>query len=206
MIVSELCVGDVVGPRSGVISTEDLKERLDFLVYLFSFSVRLGVIGGGKGKVVFQEFSQFSSKGGGELGALVGDDFIITAEAKVYFVEKERGNAFGSDVFLCGAENYPLCKPVVNHDQKGVKAGGDREVGDKVTGDLLEGVGHGGVNGGERWDGRMGVGFVLLAVCTTFDIFADIGGQATRTQPRQAVRFSDNLGGRRFRGYGDVAE
>ena len=111
------------------------------------------------------------------MGASVRDDFVVKAKAKVYFVEKERGNAFGSDVFLCRAENYPLCKSVVNHDQKGIGAGGDREVSDKVTGDLLEGAGCGGANGGEQWDSRMGVGFVLLAGCTTFDIFADIGGE-----------------------------
>ena len=48
VIVSELSVGDVIGPRSGVIPTEDPKVCFDFLVYPFSFSVRLGVVGGGK--------------------------------------------------------------------------------------------------------------------------------------------------------------
>ena len=75
------------------------------------------------------------------MGASVRDDFVIKAKAKVDFVEKERGNTFSSDVFLCGAENYPLCKPMVDHNQKGIEAGGDREVSDEVTGDLLEGAG-----------------------------------------------------------------
>ena len=59
-------------------------------------------------------------------------------------MEKECGNAFRGDVFLCGAENHPLSKPMVDHDQKGIEAGGRGEVGDKVTGDLLEGAGCGG--------------------------------------------------------------
>ena len=71
-----------------------------------------------------------------------------------------------------------LSKPMVDHDQKGIEAGGRGEVGDKVTGDLLEGAGHRGANGGERQDGRVGVGLVVLAGCTAFDILADVGGEA----------------------------
>ena len=67
------------------------------------------------------------------MGASVRDDFVIEAKAKVYFVEKECGNAFGGDVFLCGTENYPLSKPMVDHDQKGIEASRTGEVGDKVT-------------------------------------------------------------------------
>ena len=49
VIVSKFGMGDVIGPRSGVVSTEDSKVHFDFLVYSFSFSVRLGMVGGGKG-------------------------------------------------------------------------------------------------------------------------------------------------------------
>ena len=49
VIVSEFGVGDVIGPGSRVISTEDSEVRFDFLVYLFGFSIRLGLIGGGEG-------------------------------------------------------------------------------------------------------------------------------------------------------------
>ena len=104
------------------------------------------------------------------MGASVRDDLVVEAKAKVYFVEKECSNAFGSDVLLCGTENYPLSKPMVNHNQKGIEAGGRGEVGDKVTRDLLEGAGGRGANGSEWGNGRMGVGFVLLAGCTAFDI------------------------------------
>ena len=46
VIVSEFSMGDVIGPRSGVVSTKDPKVRFYFLVYSFSFSVRLGMVGG----------------------------------------------------------------------------------------------------------------------------------------------------------------
>ena len=92
-------------------------------------------------------------------------------------MEKECSNAFRSVVFLSGTENHPLSKPMVDHDQKGIETGGRGEVGDKVAGDLLEGAGCGGVNGGERRDGRVGIGLVLLAGGTALNIFADVGGE-----------------------------
>ena len=49
VIVSEFGMGDVIGPRSGVIPTEDPKVSFDLLVYPFGFSIGLGVVGGGKG-------------------------------------------------------------------------------------------------------------------------------------------------------------
>ena len=51
--MSKFCMGDVIGPRSGIISAEDPKVSFNFLVYLFGFSVRLGVVDGGEGKVIF---------------------------------------------------------------------------------------------------------------------------------------------------------
>ena len=47
--MGEFGMGNVVCPRSGVIPTEDPKVGFDFLVYPFSFSVRLGMVGSGKG-------------------------------------------------------------------------------------------------------------------------------------------------------------
>ena len=48
VVVGEFGVGDIIGPRSGVVPTEDPKVRFYFLVYSFSFSVRLGMVGGGE--------------------------------------------------------------------------------------------------------------------------------------------------------------
>ena len=61
---------------------------------------------------------------------------------KVDFVEKEGSYSLGSDGFLSGAENYPLSKAMVDHDQQRVKVRRGGEVGDKVTRDLLEGARH----------------------------------------------------------------
>ena len=79
---------------------------------------------------------------------------------------------------------------MVDHDQKGIKTGRRREVGDKITRDLLEGAGRGGANGGERRDGGMGISLVLLAGCTAFKVFADVGGKAGPPEFR-----SDELAG-----------
>ena len=53
VIVGKFGVGDVISPRSRVIPTENPKVGFDFLVYPFSFSIGLGVVGGGEGKVIF---------------------------------------------------------------------------------------------------------------------------------------------------------
>ena len=39
-------------------------------------------------------------------------------------MEKESGDAGGSDGFFSGAKDNPLCKPVVDHNQQGIEAGG----------------------------------------------------------------------------------
>ena len=49
VIMSEFGMGDVVCPRSGIVPTEDPKVHFDFLVYPFSFSIQLGMVGGGEG-------------------------------------------------------------------------------------------------------------------------------------------------------------
>ena len=51
------------------------------------------------------------------------------------FVKEEIGNPFCSDGFLSGAENHPLSKSMVNHDQKRAKAAGEGKVSDEITGD-----------------------------------------------------------------------
>ena len=89
-------------------------------------------------------------------------------------MEKECGYSFSGDVFLHGTENHPLSKPMVDHNQKGIKAGERREVGDKVTRDLLEGARGRGMNRGEQRNSGVSVGFVLLAGCTALNIFADV--------------------------------
>ena len=136
------------------------------------------MISGGEGKVIFEEFSQFSGKGGGELRTMVRNDFVVKTKAKEDFVEEKGGDSFGGDGFLSRAENYPLSKSMVDHDQERVKARGDREIHDQITGDLLEGARSRGFDRGKQWDSGVHVNFVLLALSTAFDVVADKGGQA----------------------------
>ena len=75
------------------------------------------MVGGGEGEVIVEEASELLGKGRGKLWSSVRDNFVIEAKAKVNFIEEEDGNSFSSDSFLSGAENHPLCKPMVNHNQ-----------------------------------------------------------------------------------------
>ena len=100
------------------------------MVDTFGFSIGLRVIGGGKGEIIIENPSKFSSKCGGELWASVRYDLVIESVVKEDFVEKKGGDSFSSDDFLSGAENYPLSKAVVYHDQERIKTGGGGKVSD----------------------------------------------------------------------------
>ena len=153
----EFCMGNFVSPESRVRSTEDPQIGFNFLVDLFHFSVRLRVVGSREGKVIVKKFPEFFGKGGGKLWTKIKDDLVIESEVEVDLVEKEDGDPFCSDYFLGGAENYPLCKPMVNHNQKRVKARGDWKVSDEIARDLLKGSRGKGPDGGERWDSGVGI-------------------------------------------------
>ena len=81
------------------------------------------------------------------MGASIRDDFVKKSETEENFVEEKESNPFGGDGFLGRAKNHPLSKPMVYHDHERIEARGDREVRDKVTGDLLERARSGGFNG-----------------------------------------------------------
>ena len=57
VIVGKLSMRYRICSQDGIISTEDLKVSFDFLVDSFSFSIRLGVVGGREGEVVVMESS-----------------------------------------------------------------------------------------------------------------------------------------------------
>ena len=63
--------GDVLGPGSRVRAAEDPKISFYFLVDAFSFPISLGVVGGGEGEFITEEFAQFFGKGGGELRSTI---------------------------------------------------------------------------------------------------------------------------------------
>ena len=112
------------------------------------------------------------------MGATIGDDFIKKSKAKEDFVEKEGGDSFSSDRFLSRAKNYPLRKPMVYHDHERIEARGCREIRDKIAGDLLEGSGGIGLDGGEKGYGGVRVNLVLLAKGTALDVAADEGSES----------------------------
>ena len=109
----EFGVGDFVCPGTRVGPAEDPKVR---------FTVGLGVVGGGEREVIVKEFAEFLGERGGELWTTIRDDFVVESKAKVDFMEKEGGHPFSGDGFLSGAENYPLRKAMVDHNQQGIKA------------------------------------------------------------------------------------
>ena len=140
VIIGEFSMRDFISPGTRVASAEDLKVDFNFLVDIFCFAIRLEVISGGEGEVIVEHLSKLLHKGGGKLWTLIRGDFVIESKVEVDFVEKESSYSFCGDGFLNGAENYLIYKTIVNHDQQGVKARGNGEVGDKVARDLLEGV------------------------------------------------------------------
>ena len=104
------------------------------------------MISGGEREVVVEESSELSSEGRCKLRATIRDDLIKKSEAEEDLVKKEGCDPFSGDGFLGRAKNYPLSKPMVYHDHERVEARGDREIGDKVARDLLEGAGGEGFN------------------------------------------------------------
>ena len=89
-------------------------------------------------------------------------------------MEKEGGYPLSGDGFLGRAENYPLCKAIVDHNQQGIETRGNREIGDEVIGDLLEGMRCERLDQGEQRNGGMCVRLVLLAHGTAFNVFSHI--------------------------------
>ena len=59
------------------------------------------MVGGRKGEGISKEFSKFFGKEGGELGALVRDDFVIESKSRVDSVVKNLGDVKGGGSF-CG--------------------------------------------------------------------------------------------------------
>ena len=93
-------------------------------------------------------------------------------------MEKKGGDSFGGNGFLGRAKNYPLSKPMVYHDHERIEARGDREIRDKIAGDLLERARGDRFNGRKGGYGGMRVNFVLLAEGTALDISADEGSES----------------------------
>ena len=136
------------------------------------------MISGRKGDVVIKEASEFACKSGSKLGSSVRDDSIVKTKSGEYVLEKDLSDVRGGGGFVARAENYPLRETMVNHDQNGVIAVGEGQVGNKVHRNLLKGAGASGRNRGEWGNGGMGISLVGLAGGAAGDELADEGGDA----------------------------
>ena len=188
VVVGKFHIGDLISPGTRVGPAEDPKIHFNLLVNVFHFTVGLWIVGSGKGEVIVEEFAKLLGKGGGELWAAIRDDLVIEPKTEIDFVEKEGSYPLGSDGFLCEAENYPLHKAMVNHNQQRVKARGGGEVSDEATRDLLEGARGAGLDQGKQRDGGVCVGLVLLAHGTALNVLSH---ELCETQPSELC--SDEL-------------
>ena len=57
-------------------------------------------------------------KGGDKLWDTIRDGFVVKSKVEIDFVKKEDGCLFCDDGFLSGAENHPLSKAMVDHNQE----------------------------------------------------------------------------------------
>ena len=80
MVVGELCMGDLISPRTGVGPTENSKVCVNLLVDMFSFSIGLRVISSGEGEVVVEKLVKFFGKGRGKLWTMIRDDFVVKSK------------------------------------------------------------------------------------------------------------------------------
>ena len=99
------------------------------------------MIGGGEGDVVVKKASEFLCEGGSKLGSSIRDNSIVEAETGEDVLEKDLGDVCRGGSFVARAENYPLQKTMVYHDQNRIIPVGEGKVGDEIHGDLLEGSG-----------------------------------------------------------------
>ena len=63
VVVCEFHMGNFVSPGSGIRSTKDPQIGFNSLVDLFSFSIRLRMVGGGEREIVVEELPECFGKG-----------------------------------------------------------------------------------------------------------------------------------------------
>ena len=93
-------------------------------------------------------------------------------------MKKEGCDSLSSSRFLSRAENYPLCKAVVDHDQERIKARGGGKIRDEIAGQLLEWTGGGGADGIKGRYRGVHVGLGLLTISASFNILSYELGKA----------------------------
>ena len=132
MVAYEFSHGNMINPCFRVGTTEDAEVGLHFLVESFCFSISLRVMGGIKGNLISKDVRKFFGEVCSELRTMIGYDFIKKSKVGIEFSENDGSNAIGSDSLLCRAENYPLTKSMVYHNQEGIKAIGYGESSNEI--------------------------------------------------------------------------
>ena len=77
------------------------------MVYLFSFSVCLRVVGSREGYAILKETGEFSGEGRCELWPSIRNYFGMEAKSRENMSKKELGNSCHIDVFLCRGSKLP---------------------------------------------------------------------------------------------------
>ena len=73
----EFCQGKELYPFSQVVGAKDVEISFELLIGLFGLSISLRVVGGGEADIIFEETSEFLSKGRSELRASVRDESVM---------------------------------------------------------------------------------------------------------------------------------
>ena len=85
-----------------MITIEDVQVSFDFLIYMFHFSIGLGVISSKQEMIIVEEFSKFSSEGRSKLRATIRDDFVIEAKWRYTLWKKRKAMPSAVTVVLVG--------------------------------------------------------------------------------------------------------
>ena len=85
----EFSGGEEFCPASRVVGTKYPKIGFDLLIGSFGLSISLWMVGGGEFNIIFEELSEFSSQGRGELRASIRYDGIVESKLLEDILEKE---------------------------------------------------------------------------------------------------------------------
>ena len=117
-----------------LVVAEDVKELFHFLVYVFCFTIGLGVEGRRQGLIYIKLAPGFSHKLESKLWASIGDYMLWESSSSPDIIQVELSGFFCSDSFATQSDNDGFTKAVY-HNEHGVSIVGFWEVSDKVHSD-----------------------------------------------------------------------
>ena len=102
----------------------------------------------------------------------------METESQEDVLKKDLGDVCSGGSFVARAENYPLRKTMVDHDQNRIIAMGKGQIRDEIHRDLLEGAGAFRGDRGKGGMGQVGVDLIGLASSAASNELADKGGHS----------------------------